>query len=427
MRYLLTSTLLATQHRPQLCGIQMFGDVQPQLAAEEYKALAGIWRADLKLGPVATTLYLHLAAPQHENFGAPPNYPMEDHLHLATPQLEQIETDYPQGGKVFIMPDRWGKNVLSLHFDLEETELDDAWWSASRRVRAGDEGDDMLKLSVRLGDLQFEGQGQRASGLRCRTFVGKVLQDDEDEFEEPYEVGRFAMRLSLPIKTDTDALVQQYMQRIASRPPPPLEYTRDGFVGNWRLLLSVDDNLPPTYYAIELLPDGSWKSIETENTLAGTWGMYHREPDTRSGWSTHRDSGSSVWLKVHHDRCTKSLRGTYIAGLPGHLNTDFKLWGKPMLETEETEMAARTSRSSLSGLAECGFDVDASSVDVGTVMNAIADRVDGRLWVEEEGYSGRFSLLRGEANVRPRDEIVGEGEIEGQCDAGDEVACEVLL
>ena len=253
-----------------------------------------------------------------------------------------------------------------------------------------------------------------------------MLQDDEDEFEEPYEVGRFAMRLSLPIKTDTDALVQQYMQRIASRPPPPLEYTRDGFVGNWRLLLSVDDNLPPTYYAIELLPDGSWKSVETENTLAGTWGMYHREPDTRSGWSTHRDSGSSVWLKVHHDRCTKSLRGTYIAGLPGHLSTDFKLWGKPMLETEETEMAARTSRSSLSGLAECGFDVDASSMDVGTVMNAIADRVDGRLWVEEEGYSGRFSLLRGDANVRPRDEIVGEGEIEGQCDAGDEVACEVL-
>ena len=56
MRYLLTSTLLATQHRPPLCGIQMFGDVQPQLAAEEYKALAGIWRADLKLGPVATMI-----------------------------------------------------------------------------------------------------------------------------------------------------------------------------------------------------------------------------------------------------------------------------------------------------------------------------------------------------------------------------------
>ena len=87
---------------------------------------------------------------------------------------------------------------------------------------AGAEGDDILRLSLQLGNLHLEGRGQRG-GLRCRTFVGKVFEEDVgrgvlgEVFEGNTVVGRFTMRLALPMKTDSSALEQQYRQRILEK------------------------------------------------------------------------------------------------------------------------------------------------------------------------------------------------------------------
>ena len=136
-------------------------------------------------------------------------------------------------------------------------------------------------VAPELGELSLEGQGQRG-GLRCRTFVGKVLESGAPAGR----VGRFAMRLSLPIKTDTWELERRYQRRIASRPSPPLVYPRLGFVGRWRLLMFMgDEGSPPAYFPIQMHPDGSWQSVGAAHALAGTWGMYARDASSASGWS----------------------------------------------------------------------------------------------------------------------------------------------
>ena len=115
----------------------MFGDVQPQLALEEYKALAGVWRTDVKLGPIDTTIWLHLDAPRlQQDGGSPPGgvHPSEDNLHLATPQLQQFVSEYPPGGVVHIMP-VWSKHMERL-VCRDGPQLTSAWWSASRPARA---------------------------------------------------------------------------------------------------------------------------------------------------------------------------------------------------------------------------------------------------------------------------------------------------
>ena len=68
---------------------------------------------------------------------------------------------------------------------------------------------------MQLGNIYLEGRGQRG-GLRCRTFVGKVFEGHD----YPRLIGRFSLRLSLPIKTETFALEKQYQRRIASSPSP---------------------------------------------------------------------------------------------------------------------------------------------------------------------------------------------------------------
>ena len=414
---------LAFSRRPRLSPPQLFGDGQPLLAIEEFMSIAGVWKVDFKLGSVHTTAWLHLQAPQPQQgdiIDMNHVYPMEDNLHLSLPEIQQFESEFPPGGSVTIMP-VWGKNMEHILCRVEDPKLTAGWWAASRLVRAGEAGDDKLILSLQLGDLYLEGQGQRG-GLRCRTFVGKVVESGD----EPCEVGRFAMQLALPIKTDTTALETRYRERIASRPPPPLDYPRSGFAGRWRLLLSVDDSRPPASYPVELFPDGSWESFGTEETLAGDWGMYARDPQSHSGWSSSRPVGSSVWLRVRHERCTKTLRGTYVAGLP--VTTDFELWGRPTLETEEQELVARASRSSLNGLAEAGFFIESfgggGDDDAGSAaaaIDAIADRVDGRLWAEsvEREYLGRFSLFRESA-------IAAEEEMQEHCEQGEHVACDAL-
>lgn len=66
------------------------------------------------------------------------------------------------------------------------------------------------------------------------------------------------MQLALPIHSDLAPLEERYQQRIASQPPPPITFARAGFVGRWRLLLSVDDEAPAARrFPIELSEDGA--------------------------------------------------------------------------------------------------------------------------------------------------------------------------
>ena len=306
-------------------------------------ALAGIWRADLELDDGDDMISMHLAVPKF-----------------------QVGTEVPDEafGKVYLMND----TPLRPWSNICDSGSSAARWSAYRLVRAGAEGDQEMQLQLQLGNLYLEGRGKR-DGFRCSSFEGTVLEGGED----PYVVGRFSMHLSLPIVSEIDALQKRYQQRIASRPAPPIIYSRSSYVDTWRLLLSLDDDSPPAYFPVQLAQDGSWQSVGTEETLGGKWGVSSREGH---GMSTVTPAGSHMWLQVDSKRCTETLRG--LAGLP--VRSDFELEGKPVIETEEQELAARAS-----GGAE-----------------ARADRVDGHLCVGsvERAYFGSFRLLRGDAAAR---------------------------
>ena len=189
MRHGLLSSLLATSsHYAKRHASPIAFGVYPQLAMEEYVALAGVWRADLELDDGDTTIS----------------------LHLADPQLEQLETEFPPSSNVYAHPT---SERMPFSVTRSERGWESARWSVSRSVHAGAEGDDILGLTVQLGDMYLEGRGQRG-GLRCRTFVGKVFQGGD----MPRVIGRFSLRLALPIKTETHALERQYRERISSRP-----------------------------------------------------------------------------------------------------------------------------------------------------------------------------------------------------------------
>lgn len=337
MRWLL-GTLLASSHHSRHRPLALFGaDGQPQLAGEEYEAIAGVWRADLELDDGDMAMSLHLAMPPHSS--------------------QQFD------GRVYPM-------VEELPFNI--CRNNDGWssarWSVEREVCAGAEGDHKLWLLMQLGNLYLEGRGER-SGLRCPAFAGTVYEGSED----PCVVGRFSMQLSLPIRTDIGTLEARYQERIASRRPPPLTYPRSGFLGRWGMLLSVEDDSLPVYFPVELSDDGWWQSVGTEQTLAGTWGMISRDP--YSGRSTTEPAGSSLWLSVHRESSSETLRG--IAGLA--VRSDFEMVGKPDLGTVEKQLAAR-----------------ASGITSGGTSAVLAERVHGRLSVGETDreYFGRFSLLR---------------------------------
>jgi len=288
-----------------------------------------VWRTDLELDDGDATISLHLATPK--SLGA---------------------------GKVHTM--------LKLPFNiLPAGGRQSASWSIYPTAQ-----DDQLGISLQLGTLQLEGRGERR-GLRCSAFAGTVFEGGDD----PCAVGNFAMQLALPIQSDLGPLEQRYHERIASRPAPPIAYTRAGFVGRWRLLISVDEHAPNARFPIELSDDGTWQSVGTEQTLAGTWGM-------RGGFSSA--AGSSVWLKVHRFHSSETLRG--VAGLP--VRSDFHIEGVPVLETAEQELAARACASGGAGGGSAGGDGAAG---------AVVDRVNGRLRVGDDDieYFGRFDLLRG--------------------------------
>ena len=170
MRYLISTLLASSRHvrlhrPPELFG----GDGKPQLAEEEYMALAGIWRADLELDDGDDMISMHLAVPKF-----------------------QIGTEVPDGafGKVYLMND----TPLRPWSNICDKGSSAARWSAYRLVRAGAEGDHEMQLQLQLGNLYLEGRGVR-DGFRCSSFEGTVLEGGED----PYVVGRFSMRLSFSL------------------------------------------------------------------------------------------------------------------------------------------------------------------------------------------------------------------------------------
>ena len=160
----------------------MFGNREPKASVEEYSAVTGVWRADIKLDDdEELSLSMHLAAPRST-------------------------TAFPSSGTVYVMKDNLPTDYCPTHFEP-------AWWSVNRHVPAGSQGDHILCLSLQLGHLFLKGRGQR-DGLRCHTFVGVVEDADEDP------CGEFTMRLSLPIKTDTSLLENRYRKRVEKRSPP---------------------------------------------------------------------------------------------------------------------------------------------------------------------------------------------------------------
>lgn len=220
-----------------------------------------------------------------------------------------------------------------------------------------------ISLRLQLGNLYLEGKGER-EGLRCVVFKGNVLEGRDS----PCCVGSFSMSLVLPTIADVGALEERHRARIESRPAPPMSFARDGFVGQWRLMLSVDSDSPPAYFTIGLNADRSFSSVGGEQKLAGMWGVYAKSDGGK--WSSIQPAGSSLWLKVEREACSETLKG--VADLP--VRQSFNLWGRPLLESMEAELAARTPEGTK------------------------ADRVDGQLWIGnvERAYFGRFSLMRTE-------------------------------
>ena len=257
-------------------------------------------------------------------------------LHLAAP--ESLHLDCEHHGKVYPME--------SLPFNIcQSNGWSSAQWSACRAVQAGEEGDDKLDLNLQLGNLYLEGRGQRGGDFRCPPFAGTVFEGGED----PCVVGRFSMQLSLPIQSDVAPLEEAYRARIASQPAPPLTYERSEFVGQWRLLLSTDEDRAPAHFAIELKPDRTWESVGADERLAGTWGMYSNDLT-----SLDKPDGSNVWLKVHADRCTETINEG-VAGLPlrsDHLGRAGADRRAGACAARRRRVAGRARRRPLAGLVE---------------------------------------------------------------------------
>ena len=132
MRWLV-STLLTTMHGSRHRALEMFGR-KPTLAHEEFQALAGVWRADLSLHPALHTGDAMLS------------------LHLASPRGT---TDFPSSGKVYAIE---GNLPLNICEDADGWLC--AWWTASRHVRAGANGDDTVSMTVQLGNMLLDGRGR---------------------------------------------------------------------------------------------------------------------------------------------------------------------------------------------------------------------------------------------------------------------------
>jgi len=289
------------------------------LESEEVEALAGIWRAELDLDDGAKSISLFLDA----------------------------------NGKVRAADE----SVLPDANICQGTTWSDQW-----RVTAVPEGD-TVSLKLSLGVLYLEGKGTR-QGLRCSSVAGSVLEGKED----PCCVGSFRMGLVMPSggwdRSVIKSLEDRHEARVLRRPAPPIAFSRSGFAGRWRMLLSMDEL--PFNFCVRLHDNLTWTSEGGEQTLAGSWGVWS---SSEGKGSYIQAQGSSLWLKVDRNRCSETMRG--IAGMPQR--ESFTLWGKPLLSFEE-ELGAR----------------------MGAAGGATADRVQGRLSVGEveRAFFGMFSLMR---------------------------------
>jgi len=305
-------------------GLVAFTPQKEPLAAEEVAALSGIWRTSLCLDDGDHDFSLHL-----KESGA-------------------VQTS----------------DQSSLPFNICQGTT---WKSARWSVSAVPELDSAVSIRLQLGILYLEGKGER-KGLRCVSLKGSVLEGRDD----PCCVGSFELSLALPTNDDVSALMLRHLARREARPAPPLSFKLASFIGRWGLMITLDDALMPSYFSLRLNGNRTFISEGGSQVLAGTWGLYskgyYNRPDGGAKGSAIMPYGSSVWLKVNREICTETLRG--IADLP-EVRESFHLWGVPILESVESELAARTGEGS-------------------------SDRVDGRLWVGavERAYFGRFSLLR---------------------------------
>ena len=353
------------------------------LDKEEVEALAGIWRTTLNIDSGERMVSLHL---------------------LSNGRVDTTAEDATNLGDLNI---------------CRGATWSSARWSATTDVQG-------VRIQLQLGLLHLEGSGAR-NGLRCSEFKGSVLEGAE----EPDCVGGFHMALAMPTVTDVAALERSHQARVEKRPAPPVSFPLSGFVGRWRLLLAMDSDQeggdsPPACYSILLANDRSFRTEGDTPTLAGSWGLWAPGENGRGSYIGQR--GTALWIKVrprtlwphpspprppcvvgstrhipappappaasqppplthprpaplatsaphlasqvHRDKCTETFRG--IGDLP--LRESFRLWGKPLHETVEAELWARTDRGGGSG----------------------SDRVVGRLWcgdVEPASF-GMFSLLR---------------------------------
>jgi len=280
-----------------------------------------------------------------------------------------------------------GEKVITVHLDgrggLSTTDAQglnvcsgEHGWSSTRWQMYARPESPNVSLRLQIGILYLEGKGTR-QGLRCKTLKGSVLEGAAD----PCCVGSFKMSLVLPLKGEEElsSLEALHSRRVKQRPAPPLSFSALGFVGKWRLLLSMDSNQaggdsPPAYFCIRLKSDRTFESEGSQQRLAGTWGVFGASSEYGGvRGSFIQKQGSGFWLEVKRDRCSETLRG--IADLP--LRENFALWGKPVLGLE-AELRAR----------------------LGPGGTATADRVDGRMCCGdvERVFFGRFSLLRDEAD-----------------------------
>lgn len=256
-------TLVSLQHFARVRPPVLFGDGHPRTAQEEIKAIAGLWRVQVRF----------------EN-----RYNADLSLYLE-----------PSGGVVVT-------DVDKLPYNLDQRSLAWSYWSADRIVIAGADGDNELCFSLQLGHLKFEGRGERFD-FRCSEFVGEVLYEGVDS--DP--IGTFAMQLSLPMKSDVAPLEERYWQRIAERPPPSPAFPFTDFIGRWFMGLSEFDIPGTVFFPVELSADGSWQSFRTMPVLTGTWGVCSGDLRSFGGGPNEQPIGSKIWLTLGSDVC---LQGT---------------------------------------------------------------------------------------------------------------------
>ena len=173
MRWLLGTLAASSQHAARHRPPALFGDSRPQLAIEEYRALAGVWRADLELDDGVTSISLHLADPHSQQTVAPARVLVGEDASMGS-QGSELTDDFPSHGAVRPLEEAMPYDMW-MSMCRDEKAWTSARWSVSRDVFAGQPGDDVLGISVHLGNLYLEGRGQRRMRNDEQTGHGGIM------------------------------------------------------------------------------------------------------------------------------------------------------------------------------------------------------------------------------------------------------------